>query len=323
MANPLYTVEQLPTTSQAAIREFDDRYLAYSGAALPPAWSTEIGDYAEVGSPMVTFPISALGVKYQKSSGQNRFKDMSETSFDIKVEEFDEGIQAKLLDLFQNSYAYSKWLQGPERLRNAEMRFRNRAIATLLEAGASTTGWDGENFFDTDHPANFADPSKGTWSNYQSSTKDVLDFSDLEAEVTAMQGAVLDEQGEKLGVDPDTILVPTAKYEPLKNMLAQALILDSTGAAAVTNPYMGKFRVVHVPELTDADDWFLVDSKLLGQGLPPWISLRYQAPQPLGLRYYDESSELFRDSGRIAVSSHVWYGFSLVMPHAIRLVKGA
>jgi hypothetical protein len=95
------------------------------------------------------------------------------------------------------------------------------------------------------------------------------------------------------------------------------------GTESETNPYVGKFTVVHAPELTDANDWYLVDSKLLSQGLPPWIALRYAAPDSLGLREYDESTDFFKDTGRIKVSSHIWWGFCLAFPHAIRKVPGA
>jgi hypothetical protein len=333
MTNPLYTIEQLPTTSQAAIREFNDRYIGSIGAVPPPTWS-DLGDLLPVSSPMITFPISSLALKYSQTEGESRFKTLLEKSFDLKVQEFDVGIDAKLLDIQQQVFAYRNWLQGPARMVIAEGRHRNRSIVTLLEAGENTKwgaslanplGIDGVNFFSATHLSDFNDSGSATWSNYQVSTKNVISVANLAAEVTLMQGA-LDENGEKIGADPDTILVPTAKYEGLKNLLAQAMILENgTGSAGVTNPFFGRFNVVHVPEFTDADDWYLVDSKLrASSGLPPWLSARYTVPNPaLELRTWDESSDYFKDTGRIKVSSHIWYGFSLGFPHSIRKVKGS
>lgn len=326
MTNALYDISKLPATSQAAIREFDDRYLASIGAAQPPTWS-DIGDLIPTAAPMVTFPVSSFALKYQQTEGESRFKTLKEKSFDIKTEELDAGYEGKLLDILSQTFAYRNWLLGPQRLTLAEARHRNRSIVTLLEAGESAS-WpiDGVNFFSASHLSNFNDPASTTWSNYQNSTKDVVSITNLEAEVTLMRG-VLDENGEKIGADPDTILVPTAKYQKLVNLLAQNMILENgTGSAGVTNPFVGKFNVIHVPELTDADDWYLIDSKLIAAtGLVPWISLRWQTPSNSGLalRYFDESSDFFKNTGRIKVSSHIWYGFSLGFPHAIRKVKGA
>lgn len=327
MANPLYVVEQLPTTSAAAIREFNDRYIAGIGAGVPSTWVSQYGEVGPTNSPHVTFPISALGLKYQKTMGENRFKTLAEASFDLKVSEFDEGIEAPLLDLFTQTYAYRKWQQGPQRLLLAEQRFLVKSIATLLEAGETTDLlWENAGgsveFFDDSHPCNFADSSLGTWSNLATGTTNVVSVTNIETQVTAMQGQVKDEQGDVLGVDPDVIIVPTAKYEPLRNLLKKEMIAGA-GTESESNPYLGKFTVVHAPELTDANDWYLVDSKLLSQGLPPWIALRYAPPTSLGLRNYDESSDFFKDTGRIKVSSHIWYGFCLAFPHAIRKVPGA
>lgn len=328
MTNPLYTIETLPTDDQSALQEFDDRYIASIGAAPPPTWS-DIGDLIPTSAPMVTFPISSMALSYQRTEGESRFKSLLSKSFDMKVEEFDTGVVAKYLDLLSQIFAYRNWKNGPQRMMMAEARHRTKSLAALLEDGENAAWVDGVNFFSATHLCDVNDPDSDTWSNYQVTGKDVVNIANIRAEVTAMQLAK-DENGDKIGADPDTILVPTEKYEPLKFLLAQALMLDggtstSVTSAATTNPYVGKFKIVQVPEFTDADDWYLVDSKLRSaSGLPPWVSLRYTVPDPaLELRKYDTSTDYFKDTGNIKVSSHIWYAFSLAFPYAIRKIKGA
>lgn len=328
MTAPLYTIDTLPADAQAAIREFDDRYLAMLGVAPPPAW-TGLGALIPTNAPMMTFPVGSFGLKYERTQGESRFKTFQEKTFDLKTEEFDEGYWKGLKDILQNPWAYQEWLKGPERLMIAEAELRNDTIAELLEDGENQK-WggskpiDGRNFFSATHLSDFTKEASTKWSNYQSAAKSVLSIPNLQAEVTIMQG-VLNENGKKVGADPKTILVPTAKYEALKNLLAKELILDSGGAAGTTNPYRNRFNVVHVPEFTDEDDWYLVDEALAARtGLPPWISLRDMTlMNPLALRYYDETSDYFKDTGNLKATSHVWYGFSLGFPHCIRKVKGA
>lgn len=336
MTNPLYVYETLPADDKAAMREFDDRYIAAVGAGLPPSWA-DMGDLFPTAAPLITFPISSLALKYQQTEGEHRFKTLKSKSFDLYSEEFDVGLEATLLDLKTKAFAYRNWQQGPARMMLAEQRHRNRAIVTLLEDGenalwgaslANPLGIDTKNFFSATHLSDFNDSGSTTWSNYQSNVKDVVSITNLEAEVTIMRG-VLDENGEKLGVEPDTILVPTAKYEGTKNLLAQDMILGAASSATsnggVTNPYKGVFNVVHVPEFTDVNDWYLVDSKLMSSlGLPPWLSCRYTPPSPeLELRRWETESDFFKDTGKIKVSSHIWYGHALGFPHAIRKIKGA
>lgn len=321
----LYTNETLPTSSEEAIREFNERYLAGISAAPAPGWAAALGDVVPVGAPRVTFPIGLMSTKYTETREESgRFKTMEEEPFDLRVVEYDNGYEAKLLDLLTQTFSYRKWNQIPARWAIAEQRHINRQLAALLEAGTSgTTPWDDLAFFHAAHKANPTGDPSSTFSNYQSSTTSVLDLSALEAEVTTMM-SVLDENGEKLGIVPDTILVPTEKYEPLKNKLASAQILDDTGVAGVSNPYVGRFNVIHVPELSDTNDWYLVDSKAISAfGIAPWVAAQYRPSDSLGLRSFDESSDFFKNTGRIKMSSHIWYGFALVFPHAIRLVKGA
>lgn len=367
--NPLYTQDTLPTTSAAAIREFNDRYLAAIGASKPQGWADTLGDLVPTDRPEVTFPVNQLRTLYKKTEGESRYKKLLEASFDIKSQEFDDGYEARLMDLFLKVFAYRQWQQAPSRLVLAEETHRHLQIAQILD-GSGTRGGavgssndpggvsrlcvDGVNFFSSSHPANIVDstvvsPITGaaTWSNYQSSAKNVLGsqasgntgtflLDNLQGEVTSMKTGVLDENGLVFGADPDTILVPLDYEEPLKNALANSRILnfvaDAGGAsnamagAALDQVYKGRFNVIGCKEFTTVSgstaDWYLVDSKMVRGGAPPWVSMRMTVPQSLALRVYDESTDYFRDTGNIKMSSHIWYGFGLVLPHAIRRVKG-
>src|SRR6185436_17165780 len=329
MVNPLYTSDQLPTTSAQAIREFDDRYVAALGASKANGWADTLGALVPTPSPWVTFPVGQLRTKYQRTEGSDgRAKTLLEKSFDVKSEEFDDGYDAKLMDLFLQVFAYRQWSQAPGRFVTAEEAFRHKQIALLLEDGVNQNCVDGKKFFATNHPANLFDTSAGSYSNYQATPTDCLDISKLEDEVAAMQDGVLDENGDKMGANPDTILVGYGKYEKLKNKLAWGMILGAASTATsnggVTNPYAdGRFNVIPVREFTDADDFMLVDSKLAAAGLSPWVILRQTVPSALALRIFDEASDFFKKTGRLRIESHIWYGFSLGLPHAIRLVKGA
>jgi hypothetical protein len=52
------------------------------------------------------------------------------------------------------------------------------------------------------------------------------------------------------------------------------------------------------------------------------LAANYRDVCSLGLRQWDESSDFFKDTGKLKMSAHIWYGFKLIFPHAMRLVKG-
>lgn len=323
--NPLYTFEQLPTTSGQAIREFNTRYLATLTAFKPTGWADRFAYLLPTKAPKVTYPISAMRTKYRKTTGESSFKRAGEKKIDLMAEEFDDGYEAKLMDLQQEVFAYRNWNNAASRFVTAEESFRHQKIAALLEAGESTACWDGKNFFATDHPANPFDAGPGTFSNYQSSTKDVVSLANIEAERTAMEAGVLDENGELMGVHADTIFVPLAKAEPLRNLLKKAMLATASGNAAETNPYAdGSLTVVAVREFADTNDWYLADSKLIQSGgFDIALAMRQELPPALALRFFDEASDYFKNTGKLAVSSHIQYGFGYGFPHAIRKIKGA
>lgn len=311
----LYVNEQLPTTSEEAIRQFNEKYLMLLSAAAPSGWAERFK--MSVGSPRTTFPMSLMATKFLETKEESgRYKGMDEKSFDLKVVEFDAGYEAKLLDLTTNVFAYRNWSNVPSRFVTAEARHVASQLATLLEAGTSTLSpFDDVNFFSASHKAN---PKFGTttWSNYSSGGL-APTLANIQAEMTAMRD-VRDENGDKLQVEPKEIWLPTAKFQGTSDLLNQAFL-----ASGESNYLAGQIKAVHVPELTDVNDWYLVDTDLIAKGFDPMLAVNYRPADSLGLRSYDESSDFFKDTGKIKMSAHIWHGFKLVYPHAIRKVVGA
>lgn len=317
----LFTHETLPATSEEAIRIFDERYLTAITAAAPPAWAAPF--IFPVGSPRVTFPISLFSTKYNETKEQSsRFKTMAEDSFDLTVVEYDAGYEAKLLDLLTNTFAYRNWGRAPAALADGEVKHAAKNLVTLLEDAAQTSPWDGQLFFDTDHRSNPKEVivetqgRKNTWSNLQAGPL-APTLANIAAEMTLMRD-VRDHNGDKLGVEPNEIWLPTEKFQAVSDLLNQALI-----SGGESNPIAGKIKPVHIPDLTDANDWYLVDTTQFSKGVEPMVAAQYRDVGSLGLRTWDESSDFFKDTGKLKVSAHIWYGFKLVFPHAIRQVVGA
>jgi len=324
----LTTIETLPASSQEAIQIFDERYLAQQMLQVPSGWMVEFGEFHLTPSPTTIYPMAMLALKYLETIDQGgRFRTIGEKECTLNVVEFDDGVEVELMKLLTNAFSARRWYEAPARMLQAEAVFRNRLIATMLEANTALCGWDDLALFHDAHLANPKDASVGTFDNLQASTKDVVSVVNLEAEIALMM-EVKDENGDKLGVMPDTVIVGTADFQPLVNLLKQDLIASAAGTATVRNPYGdGILRVVYAPELTDANDWYLLDSKLIARGVVPWVVSKLDIAKPgfdaLGLRRFDENSDRFKTTSKIAISSRIFYGHKALMPHAIRLVKGS
>jgi hypothetical protein len=314
----LFTKDTLPSTSEEAIRRFDERYNAIVSSAPPSGWAERFT--TTVDAPRTTFPLSAFTSGFRETKEESgRYRGMAEKTFDLSVVEFDDGYEAKLSDLLTNVFAWQRWTEIAGELVTSEARHHATQLVTLLEAGTSTTcKYDGVNFFATTHLCDPTNPDSTTFSNYQSAGADPVTLSNIQTEMINMQKSVLDVNGKKLGVMPDEIWLPTEKFQAVSDKLNQAFL-----ATGESNYMAGKLKVVHVPELTDVNDWYLVDSKLLSKFVPMVAAKWTELDGRLGMRYLDESSDHFIKTGKIAVSKHIWAGYGLLFPHAIRKVVGA
>jgi hypothetical protein len=326
----LNPADTLPESSAQALEIFDERYIAALAVAQPSTWVDSLGESHSTPSMTTHYPMSLLSMKYEETiAGEGRFRTLGEKDCELTVVEYDDGVEIELVKLLTNTFAARKWSMAPMRMLQAEQMFKTKLIADALHANTALCGWDGLPLFDNNHLANGRNDDAGTFDNLQATTKNVADLAVLEAESTLM-AEVLDENGDALGVRPDTIGVPRQKFQALANLLKQDFVPSAAGTATMRNPYGGGvFNVVEMDKIgdNDANDWYLLDSKLIARGVVPWTVAKLSLPSPgfdsLSLRRFDENSDHFKKTSKIAVSSHIYYGFKFLFPHAIRKIAGA
>ncbi len=325
----LPTHDTLPASSQDALEMFDERYLALRLLQQPPTWADMLGDIIRTPSTSTKYPMSFLALKYLETKDYGgRFRTIAEKDCELEVVEYDDGVEIELLKLLTNSFSAARWADAPAGLIQAEAVFKNKSLATMLEANTALCGWDDLALFHDSHLANPGDAANSdTFDNLQATAKDPADVTDIAEEVALMM-AVKDENGDKLDVKPTALGLPTEKFHAVANVLKQDIIANTAGTASIRNPYAdGTLKLVHMPELTDVNDWYLFDEALIMKGAKPWVGAKLDIPKPgfdaLGLRRFDENSDRFKETGKIAVSSHIYWGFKFLYPHAIRKVAGA
>lgn len=319
----------LPTSSQDALRIFDERYIAALGLAAPQTWVSQLGEVGTTPALSTKYPMSMLALKFAETiDGGGRFKQIGEKDVELTVAEYDEGVETDLIKVCSNAISARRWAEAPARLVQAEEMFKLKTIADALVANTETCGWDGLALFHDSHLCNPKDANSATFDNLQASAKDVADVANIEAEITLML-ETLDENGDILGVTPDTIAVPRQKWQKLRNLLKQDFIPNAAGTATMRNPYNDSgLQVVRIDHLTDVNDWYLFDSKMIAGGVVPWTLNKLALPHPdfdsLGLRRWEPSnSDYARRKGVVAVSQHIYYGFKFLFPHAVRKIAGA
>jgi len=156
-------------------------------------------------------------------------------------------------------------------------------ILQLMQEGESTLCFDGQNFYDTDHPVDMYDSSKGTQSNYEASGYP-LTQANLLAVLAKMMG-YKGEDGRPLRVNPNVLTVGPANMANAKALLESDLLLqavrnlagtENVAAAAASNITKGILELDVIPELVgDGDAWYVSDTR---KAIKPWVYQVRRAP---------------------------------------------
>lgn len=140
-----------------------------------------------------------------------------------------------------------------EMLGMQSRKLYDNLLVTALQGGAAAECYDGQYFFDTDHPASMDDASLGTQSNKLSLGLSAANYSTARAAMMAFKGA----DGSPLGVMPDVLVVPPQ----LEGTARSILNADMVGNGE-TNVWKGSADLLVVPELAnEATTWYLGATK--------------------------------------------------------------
>jgi phage major head subunit gpT-like protein len=164
-------------------------------------------------------------------------------------------------------------------------------IAALIVAADATLCYDGQYLCDTDHD----EASSGTQSNLLTTGGDDDDIADVETDlgtaIAAMQ-RFKDDRGNDMRMATNSNAVWDLVCRPevfgVFNKLATATQISGTD-----NGWKGRLRVTTLPELTTADEWYLV----YAGGVRKPFTVQYQK-EPSALVILGKDSEHATKTGR-------------------------
>lgn len=141
-------------------------------------------------------------------------------------------------------------------------------ISELKDNAFSSVCYDGQYFYDTDHPV-----ADGTVSNKGTKKLDNATQAKAKESYGAAREAIMtmtDDEGRPLGLVPDTLEVPPQLEAVGRMMVENDKLADDT-----PNPYKGTAKLVVNPRLTSADAWFL---HVTTRPIKPFILQERKAP---------------------------------------------
>ncbi len=168
-------------------------------------------------------------------------------SYTLKNKEFEASIEVKRADLKDDQTG--KYGPLVKQIGESARLFPDELIfANLLPNGFTKLAYDGQYFFDTDHPVG------NTGSTQSNKGTAALDATSYEAGRAALR-RMKDDFGRPVNQKLDLILVVPAELEGTAKKLVEA----ETVNGGDTNTNAGTAKVLVSPWLVDTNNWYLVN----------------------------------------------------------------
>lgn len=184
-------------------------------------------------------------------------------------------------------------------------------LAQVLQGGTSTLGFDGQNFFDTDHPTDPRAGSGTALANY-ASTGRALTAANWEYVVNTMAGWKAGPMGGQLiGAVPNAVIVPRQLEATARRIFEVDYFPNTGGTAVEVNIFKNAAKVIVLDFLNNEPTaWYAVDLRSM---LKPFIFVKRQAPKfvmmnrPNDRMMFENNKIQFGVDGRWGVGLGTWF----------------
>lgn len=320
----------LTRDAQLALTEFSDAFLASLAVADPADnWAIRLGYEHKSMSLATRFPIPMSAPGFVERTGDDRLRSLYERTLGVIPKSWVDGVQ--ILKEVLQAPDFLGWGEEPSRIAVEAARHPNSIVAAMLEANPLTDVYREENeggatlstlhlFEAANHLINPVEPDLGNFGNITAVSGGSINASlikTLKAKFRKRVGL----NGKPMGLRFDTLIVPAAREEEALDFfqsdnLILAVLNGATpvGGVPTNNRHKGTVTVVVADELTDEDKLYALDSRSPNKS---WVVQSMGTPEEIT---FDESSDFYKNTGKLAKKFILRAGVSAALPHAIELV---
>lgn len=204
--------------------------------------------------------------KMHKWVGEKAVKALAASKYSIVNDDFEATVEVDRNDIEDDQLGIYK--PQAEMAGFSAKQLPDEIVFGLVNGGFAALCYDGQYFFDVDHPvANASVSNKGT--KQLSAASQAAAMASYGAARIAM-GKFKDDEGRPLNITPTVLLVPVALQD-----IAFTLMNSDRMDDGKANPYKGTAKVVVAPWLTSDTAWYLLDTS---KPVKPFIYQERKAP---------------------------------------------
>lgn len=188
--------------------------------------------------------------------GERVLRRFKAYSYVIENKKWEDSVEVERDDI--NDDALGQYVPLIQSMAQGMNEHYPRLVTALLETGFVNLGYDGQPFFDTDHPVGDGELGIDIVTVSNMST---LEFSaeGLEAAFTNLDN-LRDDRGEPLGISYDTLYIGFTRFLDAREVIEREFIV-AAGAIVGYNRVRNIVRnIVFLHYLSDQAMWFLADT---------------------------------------------------------------
>lgn len=204
--------------------------------------------------------------KMRRWVGEKFIKNLKARRYVIFNDDFEATIEVKRNDIKDDNLGMVG-VQATSAGKSAK-EWPDDLVFGAVNKGTTELCFDGQYFFDTDHPV-----GDGTVSNKLSQAFNVSTAANAEASYGAARTLMAnykDERGEPLGTMPNVFLCGTALGPKARAFFAAEKLADDT-----PNPYRYECEVIEDARITSSTAWYVLDMR---HPVKPFIFQEREAP---------------------------------------------
>lgn len=219
--------------------------------------------------------------------GERVLNAISSYSYTIVNKDFELTMELDRNDILDDTYGLFNPIA--EDMGRAAKLWPDQQIVKLVQAGETSLCYDGQNFFDVDHPVDKYTPALGVQKNL---FKGLPLTPDNYSNVRTAMMSYVGEDGQPLGVNPKLLVVPPQLEQRALQILHADFIAPTNYAGQPqvgtnTNVLKGTADVLVIPQLAnDPNAWYLLD---VSRAIRPFIFQLRSAP--MFVQFTDPKSE--------------------------------
>lgn len=259
-----------PANLQGIYIGYNLRYQAAFGAAQP--FYAKIATTVPSTTKSNTYAWMDKIPKMRKWVGDRVIQNLTARSYTLDNEKFELTLAISADDIEDDNIGV--YQPTVDMMGQSAATYPDDLVAVLMKNGQANVGYDGQFFFDTDHPVNLDDSGAGTQSNFLTGTPlNPANFAAARAQMMSWVGA----DGKNLGAKPTVLAVPPL-LENTARVIVEAENISIAGGGSQTNVYKGAAEVVVIPDLAGgvADtEWYLLDA---GKPIRPFVFQNRKSP---------------------------------------------